>query len=179
MKKILLPYAGYNVWANQQVTDCILTLSEEQLHREIICSFTSIHKTLLHMWDAESMWWQRMKLLEIVERPSDKFSGSTQDLVNNLMQQSRMWKEWIEAATEAALEHEFIYKNTKKEQFKQPIAEAVHHLFNHATYHRGQLITLFRQVGVIAIPNTDLINFYRRKSSKAANGNRETAMAGK
>src|SRR4051794_36806035 len=115
MKKILLPFAAYNVWANQAITDCALTLSDEQLNQEINSSFNSIYKTLLHMWDAESMWWQRMKLQETVERPSDKFKGSIRDLVNNLLQQSRMWKEWIEAATEAAIEHEFIYKNTKKE----------------------------------------------------------------
>ena len=66
-------------------------------------------------------------------------------------------------ATEAALQHEFIYKNTKKDQFKQPVYEMLLHLFNHQTYHRGQLITMLRQSGETNIPNTDLISFLRKK----------------
>ncbi|MBS1734314.1 MAG: DNA polymerase, partial [Bacteroidetes bacterium] len=71
--------------------------------------------------------------------------------------------EWVDLATEAALEHEFIYRNTKKEQFKQPVSEVLHHIFNHATYHRGQLVTMLRQVGVKDIPGTDLVLFLRKK----------------
>ena len=77
--------------------------------------------------------------------------------------QSKQWKEWIDLSTETVLEHEFIYKNTKKDSFKQPVYEALHHLFNHQSYHRGQIITILHEVGVNNIPNTDLIVFYRKK----------------
>src|SRR4051812_37456522 len=65
MKKIILPYAAYNVWANQQLADCITNLSDEQLHKEINSSFNSIYKTFLHLWDVESVWWQRVKMQEV------------------------------------------------------------------------------------------------------------------
>ena len=85
------------------------------------------------------------------------------ELNTNIQAQSKQWKEWIDLATEAALEHEFIYRNSKKDQFKQPVYEMLMHLFNHQTYHRGQLITLLRQVDEKNIPNTDLISFLRKK----------------
>ena len=163
MKKILVPYAAYNVWANQRLADSITNLSDEQINREINSSFKSVYSTLLHLWDVESVWWQRVKLQEVVEWPGVKFSGSVLELSASLIKQSRQWKDWIELATETVLEHEFIYKNSKKEQFKQPVYEALVHLFNHQTFHRGQLITMLRQVGAASIPNTDLISFYRKK----------------
>lgn len=163
MKKVYLQYAAYNIWANQRMIDCINNLSDEQINKEISSSFATIFKTLLHLWDAESIWWQRIKLADQLIVPSDGFSGSVIELGNGLMQQSKQWKEWIELTTDATLEHEFIYRNSKKEQFKQPVYEALHHLFNHQSYHRGQLITMFRQVGVSKPPNTDMIAFSRKK----------------
>jgi uncharacterized damage-inducible protein DinB len=163
MKKILVAYAAYNAWANQRLIDCISNLDDDQLHRDLNNSFKSIYLTLIHLWDVESIWWQRLKLVEQPEWPGTAFGGSVIELGNNLMLQSKQWKEWVDVATEAALEHEFIYKNSKKDQFKQPVYEALQHLFNHQTFHRGQLFTMLRQVGVDKVPNTDLIAFYRKK----------------
>jgi len=163
MKKVMVTYGAYNVWANQRYVDCISNLGDEQIHLEIKSSFSSLYKTLLHLWDVETIWWQRIKLSEQTEWPSAHFQGSVLELTTNLMQQSKQWKEWIDLATETALEHEFIYKNSKKDQFKQPVYEVLHHLFNHQTYHRGQLSTLLKHAGVDTIPNTDLIAFSRKK----------------
>ena len=116
MKKILLTYAAYNIWANQRMVDCITNLSDEQIHKQINSSFGSVYAMLGHLWDVESIWWQRVKLNELVEWPGVKFSGSVLELCNHLMHQSKQWKEWIDMATETVLEHEFIYKNSKKEQ---------------------------------------------------------------
>ena len=160
---MLVQYAAYNLWANSRLIEVINNLTDEQIDREIISSFTSIKKTVLHLWDVENIWWQRMKLVEVQVWQSDGFNGSLLELTHNLMAQSKQWKEWVDIATEAALEHEFIYKNSKKDQFKQPVYEMLLHLFNHQSYHRGQLITMLRQVDEKNIPNTDLISFLRKK----------------
>ncbi len=160
---MLVHYAAYNLWANNRLIEVINNLTDEQVDRDITSSYPSIRKTVLHLWDVENIWWQRMKLVEVQVWQSDHFSGSLMELNNNLLAQSKQWKEWIDIATEAALEHEFIYKNSKKDQFKQPVHEMVMHLFNHQSYHRGQLVTMLRQVDVKNIPNTDLISFLRKK----------------
>ena len=163
MKKMLAHYAAYNLWANNRLIEVINNLTDEQVDREIMSSFSSIRKTVLHLWDVENIWWQRMKLVEVQIWQSDNYTGSLMELNNNLLAQSKQWKEWIDIATEAALEHEFIYRNSKKDQFKQPVYEMLLHLFNHQSYHRGQLITMLRQVDEKNIPNTDLISFLRKK----------------
>ena len=162
MKKVFVQYAAYNVWANQRIAECIIKLSDEQVNRVLVSSFKSIYATILHLWDAEAIWWQRLKMQEQLEIPGTVFTGTAVELCNNLLKQSKQWKDWTDLATEAAMEHEFIYRNTKKEQFKQPVHEIMLHLFNHQSYHRGQLVTMFRQVGLTEIPNLDYISFVRK-----------------
>ena len=163
MKQLLQQYATYNIWANQKLFDCINNLSDDQVNREITSSFTSVYKTVLHMWFAEDIWWQRLKLVEQIDLSTEKFDGSFAEMLKRYSQQSAEWVEWVNNATEVQLTHVFAYQNTKREQFKQPVQEVLLHLFNHGTYHRGQLVTMIRQLGVEKIPPTDFIVFSRKK----------------
>ncbi len=155
MKELLKQLAAYNIWAHQRIAEVILSLPEEKQLAELPSSFNSLHRTLLHLWDAESIWWQRMKLHERFVRPSDNFKGTTRDVVNGLMSQSRLWEDWVGAASELTLEHVFEYRNNKRELFKMPIYQMLTHVFNHGTYHRGQLINMLRQLEVDKLPETD------------------------
>jgi uncharacterized damage-inducible protein DinB len=163
MKELLKQYAAYNIWASQKILDIILALPEEKQLAEVPSSFTSLFKTVLHMLDAENIWWQRMKLQERIVVPSQNFTGSMQELANTLLQQSRLWEEWVSNASELSIEHVFQYQNTKREVFKMPVYQMVHHVFNHGTYHRGQLINMLRQLGADKLPQTDFSVWSRTK----------------
>lgn len=163
MKELIRQLGAYNLWANQLLLDTIMQLPQEKQTQTVASSFDSLLKTVLHMWDAESIWWQRLKLSERVIRPSDNFSGSMKEAAASLVQQDRQWNEWVMDAQEHMLQHVFIYQNTKKEQFKQPVYQMLLHLFNHNTYHRGQLVTMLRQLGADKIPPTDFIVWSRKK----------------
>lgn len=163
MKELLKQYAAYNIWASQKILDIILALPEEKQLAEVPSSFASLFKTVLHMLDAESIWWQRMKLQERIVVPSESFTGSMQELASTLLQQSRQWEEWVASASDLSLEHVFQYYNNKKEHFKMPVYQMIHHVFNHGTYHRGQLINMLRQLGVEKLPQTDFSLWSRKK----------------
>jgi uncharacterized damage-inducible protein DinB len=163
MKEILQQLATYNVWANTLLLEAIKKTPEELHQKEVASSFPSLLKTILHMWNAESIWWQRMKLKERITEPKDSFDGNLQDAVEGLMQQCKQWTEWVSNSKDHHLDHVFEYRNFKGEQFKQPIFQMLLHLFNHETYHRGQLVTILRQLGVEKIPQTDFIVWSRRK----------------
>jgi uncharacterized damage-inducible protein DinB len=163
MKELLRQYAAYNTWANQKLGGLIVTLPDELLKEELSSSFGSIHLTLLHMWDAESIWWQRMKLQEVVTPPSANAPERTAEVLQGLQLQNRLWEEWVQAATEMALGHVFSYYNTKRELFKQPVYQVVLQVMNHGSYHRGQLVNMLRQLGQQKIPQTDFIIWSRKK----------------
>lgn len=163
MKELLKQMAAYNLWANQKLMELINALPENLQQQEMASSFKSLYHTTLHMWDAESTWWQRMKLHERIIVPSQNFQGSMKDVSNGLLQQNRQWQDWVNQATDPMLDHVFQYYNLKKESFKQPVFQVLIHVFNHGTYHRGQLVNMLRQLGAEKIPQTDFIVWSRKK----------------
>jgi len=163
MKDILQKYAAYNLWANAQLLPVIGQLPKEKQEQEVPSSFPTLYKTLLHMWDSESVWWQRLKLQERLVIPSEGFNGGMDELCQQVLKQNKLWSDWVSTAQEHMLTHVFHYYNFKKELFKQPVFEVVLHVLNHGTYHRGQLVNMLRQLGVDKIPPTDYIVYSRRK----------------
>jgi uncharacterized damage-inducible protein DinB len=164
MKEILKQYAAYNAWANLKLCEAILSLSPELQQKEVVSSFPNLHLTVLHMWDASSIWWQRMKMQENVVAPSINFRGSTQEAVHGLQQQDRLWEEWVANANDMSLEHVFKYYKTKSEYYKQPVHQVVMQVMNHGTYHRGQIVMMLRQLGFLKIPQTDFVVWCRKRS---------------
>ena len=162
LKEILVQYATYNLWANQRLINTINNLPEDVADAAITSSFSSIKKTLQHLNVVEFIWWQRLKLVESI-LPLEEKNQTAKEIGKELLSYSLQWKEWVEKSTVAAFEHEFVYRNSKKEQFKQPVYQMLIHLFNHQTYHRGQLVTMLRQVGIDKIPATDFIEWSRKK----------------
>ena len=164
MKDLLNSYASFNVWANTRIINTILPLSREKQMLPVKNSFPGLYPTLYHIWDAESIWWQRHKLSDHIIIPSvEQKDLPLLTVCNKLLAQSKEWEAWVHKSTEAALQHEFIYHNNKRHTFKQPVWQMLQHLFNHGTYHRGQIVTMLHQLGVGKIPATDYIVFSRGK----------------
>ena len=165
MKILLTQFSTYHLWANQLMLERIQQLPKELQEQTVASSFPSLAATVQHLWDAESIWWQRMKLQEVIVPPSENFSGSFDDRAQGLMNQCRQWHEWVLQAQEYMLDHEFIYYNSRKEKFKQAVYQVLLHVFNHGTYHRGQMVNMMRQLEVSNIPATDFIVWSRKKST--------------
>jgi len=163
MKELLLRAARHNAWANDHFIQLLVTLGDEELDMEIISSFPCIRKTVLHVWGAEDIWLQRFEAVpEPVWKPAT-FSGSIISLCD----------EWRIASAElirftgllkdeAELRRVIRGFNLKGQPYADPLDAGLQHVFNHSTYHRGQLVTMLRQAGVTAIPQTDLIVFARQ-----------------
>jgi uncharacterized damage-inducible protein DinB len=162
MKQLLTSYAIYDRWANEQLFNVIVSLTEAQQEQVIKSSFPSIHKTCSHMWDAYRIWWQRLQDDEKIIGPTVDANHPIAYVVEQILIQNQQWTDWVSAASEATLEAELSYKNMKGEPFRQPVKEILLHVSNHGTYHRGQLVTMLREVGVEQIPQTDYIIYSRR-----------------
>ena len=61
------------------------------------------------------------------------------------------------------LRAEVLYRDLKGNQHTSMRLEALMHAFNHATDHRGQLITMMRESGLEEVPGTDLIQYQRSR----------------
>lgn len=163
MKELLQSYAVYNQWANHRILEVLKKLPAGQLEAETGASFGSIHRTCLHVWGSESVWYQRVKLVEYPINPADDFEGTFSEVASLWEKQSALWIEWVRQATPVKLEHVVAYHDSRKQYYKSSVIDILTHVFNHATYHRGQLVTLLRQSSFGKIPDTDYSVFARSR----------------
>jgi uncharacterized damage-inducible protein DinB len=163
MKELLLSYARYNGWANDLFLTSISSLTKEQQEQEMVSSFPSLWKTLHHINDATCIWWQRLQLQEHLTRPSDHFEGGFEEFAQSLRKIDQQWIDYAQKSGEHVFTHEFFYKNINGERYKSGVGQVMQHLFNHSTFHRGQLVTMMRQVGATVIPSSDFISWTRLK----------------
>jgi uncharacterized damage-inducible protein DinB len=113
------------------------------------------------MWDADAIWWQRIKGETAIKVPSGYFKDTTPQLIQQLLLQDEAWYSWINSLEDNELVKAFRYSNSRGEQFEQPLADLILHICNHGTYHRGQLVTMLRSLDVNNIPQTDFIHWAR------------------
>ena len=149
MKELLLRYLRYNIWANAQFIQILRSLSEEQLDQEIPSSFPSIRKTVNHMWGAEDIWLQRLQRVENQIWRVPDFKGDMQEACDIWGEASRGLLQFaLDIPDETGFADSIHVVNIKGEHYDDVISDVLQHVANHAAYHRGQLVTMFRQAGV-------------------------------
>ncbi len=159
-KTYLLELADYNIWANDKLTDWLSQISLEQFEQPLVGSFKNIHETTLHIVSAEQIWYQRLQNVT-PEWLASNFQGDKYMMLEIWKRKSSNLKQYIVDSSEEELMEKFAFSTRDGTPFYMERYKALAHVFNHSTFHRGQLITLLRQVGFTGISTTDLINYYR------------------
>lgn len=154
--------AEYNVWANTIVCGWLEQITDEQWTKEIISSFNSIQETVLHIISAERAWLQRFKNVPF-EWLQSTYKGSKEDHIKLWKENSAELKAFIDAFSEKELDTNLDFKRLNGDAYSMPYYQLFAHVVNHATYHRGQLVTMLRQAGFTNISSTDLLGVYRKK----------------
>lgn len=155
----------YNRWANRRVLAVTAGLTPAQLGRDLGSSFPSVHDTLVHMLSAEWLWLTRWKGNSPTGIP-DAWDLSTHDAIVGAwgVVESEL-AAFASDVTDERLQAPIRYTNTRGTPFSSPLGHLMHHVVNHASYHRGQIATMLRQLAVEPVA-TDLVLFYREKAGQ-------------
>lgn len=151
---------AYTDWANEKFLDGIGKLSGEQLTRRIESSFPSIRETLGHIASTEWLWLQRWRGESPTAVPAWADEQSVAVLAANMRQIAEERRAFLSQLTDEAVEGTIHYRSIKGDAFALPLKDVLVHCANHSTYHRGQLVTMLRQVGATP-PNSDYSLFAR------------------
>lgn len=147
----------FSKWATMRTLGACVELTPEELTRDLGNSFGSVLGTLIHIFCADRMWLSR------IEGAGRKSMLDPGEIVNFAVLQKEwpgMLDRFIEKASAGAAETPVVYERTNGEKQRTPFWQVILHAVNHASYHRGQVATMLRQMGKEP-PNTDLITFYR------------------
>jgi uncharacterized damage-inducible protein DinB len=157
---------AYDAWANRRVLDACAALAPEQFTKDLESSFRSARDTLAHIMGAEWLWLERFRGRTAALASGDQFPDLA-SLRARWAEVERDLLAYVGGLSAADLERSFDYRDTKGNPHSSLLWQTLQHVANHSTYHRGQVTTLFRQLGVKPI-GTDLIAFYRERSAQAA-----------
>jgi uncharacterized damage-inducible protein DinB len=155
----------YMLWADRLTLASVRQVKPEDLTRDAGVSFGSVIGTLAHMLVAQRLWLSR-------------FLGNPLPSIPKLDEYPSL-PAWIAGWEEAASHIEVFLASFSDDQLAAPLTwaslpdgaihtlplwQAVIHLVNHTTYHRGQVVSLLRQMGY-PVPQTDLIDFFKERSA--------------
>jgi uncharacterized damage-inducible protein DinB len=149
----------YNRWANARVLDAVAVLTREEFTKDLSNSYRSVRGTLTHIMWGEWIWLMRWKDIspKTVFDPADYPNLSSLRTQWQEIDQER--RDFIYGLTDDSLERVIAYTNTKGEEWQYPLQHMIQHITNHSSYHRGQVTTLLRQLGVEPAA-TDLLLFF-------------------
>jgi len=160
-KQYFIELATYNIWATDIVCSWLEKISENQWLQQIRSSFNSIQETSLHIISAENAWCQRINNVENVVWLQKEFKGTKEEQITLWKTISSNLKKVIEDFDELQLQSMLTFKRLNGDEYTMPYYQVFAHVFNHSTFHRGQLVTMLREAGFTEVASTDLLNFYR------------------
>ena len=149
---------AFGRWANRTIIESVAALTPEEYARPIGGSFGSVQGTLVHLYGADWVW------LERFHGRSPRAMPAGDDFLA-LEALARKWREveagqdaYIATLTPELLAEPLSYVSFSGDSFTRRLGDALLHLANHGTYHRGQVATLLRQLGQQAA-STDYLRF--------------------
>lgn len=152
----------YTIWADHLTLDACEALTAEQLHHDFKSSHGSIFGTLVHTAGAEAVWLERWRKL-----PPTPFWKES-DFADLAALRAR-WAEleaeraaYLETLSDADLPRDLTFTRLNGEVNTMPLGSQMQHQINHSTLHRGQIVGMIRQLGIVP-PATDLLFYLRRK----------------
>jgi uncharacterized damage-inducible protein DinB len=154
----------YHYWARDRVLDACDALTHEQLTRDLRNSFRSVRDTLAHLHGSEWIWCSRWQgTSPTTAPPADRFAdvAAVRAGWSELEAQLRAFAATL---TDENVNELIDYRLLNGTPGRSRLWHMVQHMVNHASYHRGQVTTMLRQLGAAPPKSMDLITFYRERS---------------
>ena len=150
----------YNYWARDCQLIACKGLREEQFLRELGSSFPSVRSTLVHMMETEWIWLERWRQHPPHAEGSSQHFPSVEAITERWGEIEREMRAYLASVSELMLAKPLAYISDHGDTLTSELWRQMFHLINHESYHRGQVATLLRQLGVRP-PTTDFLPGYR------------------
>src|SRR5687768_5675214 len=155
---------AFHYWARDRVMAAAESLNAEQYARPMGNSFSSIRDTLNHIYLAEWVGHSRLNGVSPTSMPSDDLPDLA-TLRERWAEMERKVRACVDDAGEEGLNRVTAYRLMNGTEASSQLWQIMAHVVNHATYHRGQITTMLRQLGAAPARSTDMITYFRETAS--------------
>ncbi len=139
---------AYNYWARDRQLESCATLTHEQFLRPLGSSFSSVRDTLVHLMGVEWAWLERWHGRTPHALPAEDDFPTLASIVERWKAIEPLMREYLAGLKDEILVQSFTYTNFRGQTWAYPLWRSLLHVVNHQTYHRGQVTTLLRQLGI-------------------------------
>jgi len=153
----------YHYWARDRVFEAVAPLTLEQFTRDLGNSFKSVRDTLVHTYGAEWIWYQRWTGESPTALPDPAGFPNLESISAVWIDQEEKIRVFLDGLEPGEIEKVFHYRAMTGQALASLFRHMLQHVVNHATYHRGQVTTMLRQLGAPGPKSQDLIAFYRER----------------
>ncbi|MBO0997264.1 DinB family protein [Bacillus sp. SD075] len=154
---------NYHVWANQQMFQNLKQLPDGIYGDTIKSVFPSIKEVLVHLYATDITWLEIIKgstiqvTFKIVEQRRKEVDGvAIDDLEFRYEKLAKEYDNFL--SSQSDLERTIVTEHPKMGVCEFVLADLIHHVVNHGTYHRGNVSAMLHQQGGRGVP-TDYV-FY-------------------
>lgn len=155
---------AYNRWANHRLLKAARRLDWKDCTSEMGTSHGSVLGTLVHIIWGEWLWVRRWRSESPKERFAPKDFPDWTTLESRWTSVEAEQQAFINCLSDDLLEKRVSYENLQDQRWQYSLAQMMQHVVNHSSYHRGQVITLLRQLGQTP-PATDFLVFLDENSA--------------
>jgi uncharacterized damage-inducible protein DinB len=157
----------YHYWARDRMLDAAEMLTPEQYLKDLGNSFKSVRDTVVHTYSAEWNWYSRWNSRWNGTSPTAMLDpGEFPDLASvraAWRSHEKKVREFVAELGEKNVDRVFEYRLMNGQEARSVFFHMLQHVVNHATYHRGQITTMMRQLGAAVPKSQDLIAYYRER----------------
>jgi uncharacterized damage-inducible protein DinB len=151
---------AYNAWANRKLFAAAEALPAEAYRRDLKSSHGGVHGTLAHIVWAEQLWLHRWVGKANLPVPQGRDLAGLPEVRARWEAVEAERGAFLRGVTDATLAESRTIKPSSGGGYVHTFDQMFRHAIDHSSYHRGQVVTLLRQVGAVP-PSTGLIIYYR------------------
>ncbi len=144
--------------------DALEPLTLEQFTRDLGNSFRSIRDTAAHIYAADWIWHARWIGRSPTALVSAEMFPDVATLRGAWSELETKVRSLVDDLGEPGVNRVFEYRLLSGAPGTSPFWQMLQHVVNHASYHRGQVTTMLRQLEMPPVKSTDMITFYRERA---------------
>ena len=149
---------AFGRWATRQTLASAAPLTPEEFVQPVGGSFGSVQATLTHLYGADWVWLERWHGRSPGALPGADAALSVAALGAKWETVHDGQQAFVASLSPARMSEPLTYVNFAGKTLTYRIGDTLVHAANHATYHRGQIATLLRQLGKTPI-STDYLRY--------------------
>jgi uncharacterized damage-inducible protein DinB len=126
-----------------------------------------VRDTLAHLYTAEWAWYARWQGVSPSAMPPFDQFPDVATLREAWTEQEAKVRAFVDSLGEAGVNSVYEFKMLNGQQTSAVFWHMLQHVANHASYHRGQVTTMLRQLGAEPAKSMDMIRFHRERAVRS------------